>query len=80
MAPSKGWMDLFNDRLNETYLTGIRNFLDYAFARTGEMNEIRCPCVKCRNTHSGTREMVEAHLKVYGMMENYTFGTTMERS
>ena len=41
--------------------------------KTGENNEIRCPCVKCGNTYLGSREMVETHLRVYGMMENYTF-------
>ncbi|WMV07748.1 hypothetical protein MTR67_007374 [Solanum verrucosum] len=37
------------------------------------MYEIRCPCVKCCNTTLGTRETVRTHLKVYGIIKNYTF-------
>ncbi|KAF2283430.1 hypothetical protein GH714_004228 [Hevea brasiliensis] len=35
MAPSKGWMDLVGDRLNDVYLRGVEEFLDYAFKKTG---------------------------------------------
>jgi len=35
--------------------------------------EIRCPCIKCCNTTLGTRKTVETHLKVYGIIQNYTF-------
>ncbi|XP_020082200.1 uncharacterized protein LOC109705831 isoform X1 [Ananas comosus] len=73
MAPSKRWMDLVDDRLSEAYETGVQSFLNYAFKRTGKNKKIRCPCVKCGNTYSGTREVVESHLKVYGIVQNYTF-------
>ncbi|KAF2286605.1 hypothetical protein GH714_006671 [Hevea brasiliensis] len=73
MAPSKGWMDLVGDRLNDVYLRGVEEFLDYAFKKTGRRGEIRCPCVKCSNTYSATREVVGTHLKVYGIIRNYTF-------
>nr|CAD1838579.1 unnamed protein product [Ananas comosus var. bracteatus] len=73
MAPSKRWMDLVDDRLSEAYEMGVQSFLNYAFERTGKNKKIRCPCVKCGNTYSGTRELVESHLKVYGIVQNYTF-------
>ncbi|KAF2294777.1 hypothetical protein GH714_017449 [Hevea brasiliensis] len=73
MAPSKGWMDLVGDRLNNIYLCGVEEFLDYAFKKTGKHGKIRCPCVKCSNTYSATREVVGTHLKVYGIIRNYTF-------
>ncbi|XP_042446315.1 uncharacterized protein LOC122031244 [Zingiber officinale] len=73
MTPDKKWMDLINDRLGEAYGQGIENFLDYAFERTGETNEIRCPCVKCANAHFGSREYVKMHLIVYGILQNYRF-------
>ncbi|KAF2286451.1 hypothetical protein GH714_017029 [Hevea brasiliensis] len=73
MAPSKGWMDLVGDRLNDVYLRGVEEFLDYAFKKTGRRGEVRCPCVKCSNTYSATREVVGTHLKVYGIIRNYTF-------
>jgi len=73
MAPSKQWMQLVDHRLDETYLVGVQKFLDYAFQKTGEEYEIRCPCVKCYNTTLGTRKTVETHLQVYGIIKNYTF-------
>ncbi|XP_060170527.1 uncharacterized protein LOC132601465 [Lycium barbarum] len=73
MEPSKQWMQLVDNRLDEAYIIGVQKFLDYAFGKTGEDYEIRCPCVKCCNTTLGTRETVETHLKVYGIIQNYTF-------
>ena len=35
--------------------------------------EIRCPCVKCNNTYERSREVVETHITVYGIVQNYTF-------
>ncbi|KAF2325408.1 hypothetical protein GH714_027572 [Hevea brasiliensis] len=49
MAPSKGWMDLVGDHLNDIYLRGVEKFLDYAFKKNGMYGEIHCPCVKCSN-------------------------------
>ncbi|XP_057999322.1 uncharacterized protein LOC131178381 [Hevea brasiliensis] len=69
MAPSKGWMDLVGDRLNDVYLRGVEEFLDYAFKKTGRRGEVRCPRVKCSNTYSATREVVGTHLKVYGIIQ-----------
>ena len=76
MAPSKAWMDLVDDRISDecldgntskkdTYLAGVKKFLDYAFSRTGGDVEIKCPCVRCCNTYSRSREVVYSHLKIY---------------
>nr|XP_009797506.1 PREDICTED: uncharacterized protein LOC104243923 [Nicotiana sylvestris] len=73
MAPSKQWMQLVDNWLDKAYLIGVQKFLDYAFQKTGEEYEIRCPCVKCCNTTLGTRKTVETHLQVYGIIQNYTF-------
>ncbi|KAF2325401.1 hypothetical protein GH714_027496 [Hevea brasiliensis] len=73
MAPSKGWMDLVGDHLNDIYLRGVEKFLDYAFKKNGMYGEIHCPCVKCSNRYSVTREVVRTHLKVYGIIRSYTF-------
>ncbi|KAG6493785.1 hypothetical protein ZIOFF_048788 [Zingiber officinale] len=72
MAPSKEWMSFFNDRFNEKYKVGVEQFLNYAFKKTSEENSIRCPCAKCSNTDYGSREVVEMHLNVNGIMTNYT--------
>ncbi|WMV09010.1 hypothetical protein MTR67_002395 [Solanum verrucosum] len=73
MAPSKQWMELVDNRLDEVYLVGVQKFLDYAFQRTGEEQEILCPCVKCFNTILGNHKLVETHFLVYGIIRNYTF-------
>ena len=73
MAPSKEWMNLVNDRLNEAYQIGVQKFLDYTLKKLGAKNKIRCPCTKCCNTDLGTRESIEAHLMIHGISEGYTF-------
>ena len=74
MAPKKQWMKLTSiDRLNEEYKFSVTEFLNYAFNKTGEEHEVRCPCVKCNNTNSGTREVIPSHLIRYRIVKNYTF-------
>nr|XP_009792400.1 PREDICTED: uncharacterized protein LOC104239463 [Nicotiana sylvestris] len=73
MAPDKKWMELVHDRLGNAYKLGVESFLDFAFTRLSEARVIRCPCIKCCNTFSGTREMVKSHLIVHGIIQNYTF-------
>jgi len=73
MAPDKQWMQLIHNRLDDAYIHGVERFLNYMFTRLREANEIRCPCVKCCNAISRTREMVISHLIVHGMIQNYTF-------
>lgn len=66
-------MQLVDDRLNKAYFVGVEKFLNYAIQRTGEMNEIGYPCVKCCSTTLGTLEIVRTYFKVYGITTNYTF-------
>ncbi|XP_009601698.1 uncharacterized protein [Nicotiana tomentosiformis] len=73
MAPDKQWMELVHDRLDDAYILGVEKFLNYAFTRLEETREIRCPCIKCCNAISGTRELVRSHLIVHGIIQNYTF-------
>lgn len=73
MAPNKEWMQLFDDRLDNAYVLGVEKFLNYAFTKLGEKQEIRCPCMKCCNASSRTREMVRSHLLVHGIVRSYTF-------
>lgn len=73
MAPNKEWMQLVQDRLDNAYIIGVEIFLDYAFTKLGETQEIRCPCIRCCNASSKTHEMVRSHLLVYGIIQSYTF-------
>ncbi|KAK4358948.1 hypothetical protein RND71_021177 [Anisodus tanguticus] len=72
MAPNKQWMELINDRLDNAYIDGVENFLDYAFTRLGDPQLIRCPCIKCGNATSSTRAVVRSHLIVHGIIPSYT--------
>ena len=74
MAPSKQWMSLIETgRIDKAYVVCVQKFLDYAFKKIGQNGKIRCPCIKCCNTVLETHEVVELHLKVYGIIKNYTF-------
>ncbi|KAF2300276.1 hypothetical protein GH714_011371 [Hevea brasiliensis] len=70
MAPSKGWMDLVGDRLNDVYLRGVEEFLDYAFKKTGRRGEIRCPCVKCSNTYSTEKWVGESESNLESVQQS----------
>ncbi|XP_070014237.1 uncharacterized protein [Nicotiana sylvestris] len=72
MTPDKQWMELVHDRLDDAYILGVEKFLNYAFTRLEETREIRCPCIKCYNAISGTRELVRSHLIVHEIIPNYT--------
>ncbi|XP_049363400.1 uncharacterized protein LOC125828134 isoform X1 [Solanum verrucosum] len=76
MAPNKRQKQLVDNGPDEAYLIGMQKFLDYAFGRTEELYEIRCPCVKCCYTTLGTRETIESHLKVYGIIQKYSLGVS----
>ncbi|XP_057250770.1 uncharacterized protein LOC130591463 [Beta vulgaris subsp. vulgaris] len=74
MASCKEWMKLSrNDRLNVAYELGVENFLKYAFEKSGEIEKIKCPCVKCSNASFQSLNMVKDHLLTYGIIEGYTF-------
>ena len=68
MTHNKEWMQLVQDRLDNAYIIGVEKFLDYAFTKLGETQEICCPCIRCCNASSKTREMVRSHLLVYGIV------------
>lgn len=72
MTPDKQWMELVHDRLDDAYILVVEKFLNYAFTRLEETREIRCPCIKCYNAISGTRELVRSHLIVHEIIPNYT--------
>jgi hypothetical protein len=76
--PSKDWIELVDERVgdidyNLEYVAGVRKFIEYAFQQTGAKDQILCPCIKCDNAILGTCRSVEMHLKVYGIIKEYTF-------
>lgn len=67
MVPNKELTQLVHDRLYNAYIIGVEKFLDYAFAKLGETQQIRCPCIKYCNASSKTHDMVKLHPLVYGI-------------
>ena len=74
MAPSKSWMSLNQGgQLSDEYQAGVDKFIKYALRRTGETNEVKCPCVRCCNSSFQSERVVRDHLTIYGIMQSYTF-------
>ena len=55
-----------------TYISGVESFLDLAFQKTSQGQEILCPCKKCLNRNWYHRATIRGHLIVYGFIEGYT--------
>ncbi|XP_059291096.1 uncharacterized protein LOC132044618 [Lycium ferocissimum] len=66
----KSWMDL--RRSTNEYDRGVNYFLDKAFERASQGNEILCPWKRCFNLYWHTRTEVENHLFGYGFVNGYT--------
>ena len=71
-------MRLVDERLDDEYLEGVENFLDYAFSHAGRENEIRCPCIKCCNTYSHPCDWFLLSWKCMEFWEIIPFGTIGE--
>nr|XP_016489729.1 PREDICTED: uncharacterized protein LOC107809581 [Nicotiana tabacum] len=65
----KSWMNLL--RWTDEYIRGVNDFLDKAFERAAQRNEILCPCKKCMNRYWYYRNVVEDHLVVHGFVDGY---------
>ncbi|XP_049368613.1 uncharacterized protein LOC125833495 [Solanum verrucosum] len=66
----KSWMDL--RRSTDEYTHGVNDFLDKAFERASQEDEILCPCKKCFNCYWHCRNVVEDHLICHGLVHGYT--------
>ncbi|KAL9687272.1 hypothetical protein QQ045_031671 [Rhodiola kirilowii] len=56
---------------NETFMWGVRNFIEVAIARGELPNEMRCPCKHCKNKKCHVVGTVENHLYKSGFTPNY---------
>ncbi|KAL9690725.1 hypothetical protein QQ045_011133 [Rhodiola kirilowii] len=58
---------------NESFLLGVREFIQLAISRCGYSggNRIRCPCRKCKNKKHHEVGVVETHLYNSGFTANY---------
>ncbi|XP_021826603.1 uncharacterized protein LOC110767383, partial [Prunus avium] len=66
----KSWIDM-RDRTSTQYLTGVENFLDFAFSKNMDDTRIYCPCKKCHNRYLFTRDVVRGHIIWDGFMSKY---------
>ncbi|XP_015054801.1 uncharacterized protein LOC107001164 [Solanum pennellii] len=66
----KSWMNL--RRSTNEYIHEVNDFLDKAFERASQGNEILCPCKKCFNRNWHCQNMVEDHLICHGFVHGYT--------
>lgn len=46
----KNWMKETN-RLGKRYIEGVKQFLNKARGFVDSKNQIRCPCLQCRNVY-----------------------------
>jgi len=60
-------------RLSDEYEVGVDKFIKYAFRRTGENYEIKCPCVRCCNSSFQSERVIRDHLIAYGIVQGYNF-------
>lgn len=67
----KSWMKVKN-RLDPAYEKGVKEFLDFAFTHKEPHSKFPCPCIKCNNYYDQTREVVEDHLFIRGIVKSYT--------
>ncbi|XP_075092458.1 uncharacterized protein LOC142172685 [Nicotiana tabacum] len=65
----KRWMCL--RRSTDEYIQGVNKFLDKAFERASQGNQILCPCKLCANCFWHHRIVVEDHLIVNGFVHGY---------
>ena len=66
----KSWVDL-SDRKTTEYITGISNFLDFAYSNKLPNSKICCPCKKCKNRFFMSQEDVFTHCMLHGFLEGY---------
>ncbi|KAH0655576.1 hypothetical protein KY285_030458 [Solanum tuberosum] len=67
----KFWMRC-TDRSSDVYLKGVESFLQFAFKQSELEDEIPCPCKKCNNVFHKSRDGVEEHLIIFGIVQGYT--------
>lgn len=71
------WMTC-DDRTHTLYITGVKDFLDFAFTNLPtcseneeEANKVPCPCNRCNNSRHKTREEIFDDLILNGIVRGY---------
>ncbi|XP_024023057.1 uncharacterized protein LOC112092090 [Morus notabilis] len=66
----KSWIYVTN-RISETYMDGVRRFIEQARNHLDADGKCRCPCKKCLNCFFHHIDIVERHIFVRGFSLNY---------
>ncbi|KAH7849317.1 hypothetical protein Vadar_016185 [Vaccinium darrowii] len=66
----KSWIDL-PTQVSMEYLKGIDEFIEFAYSSRPEGSFISCPCRRCENRYSFSRQVVKDHLYSHGFFKNY---------
>ena len=66
----KNWIDL-PTRTSREYFNGVDGFLEFAYTGRPEGSLISCPCRRCENRYSFSREVVTDHLYCNGFLKKY---------
>ena len=66
----KTWIDL-DDRSSRIYLSGVKQFLEFAFRDKLVGSKIYCPCSKCQNRLTKNRREVSFHCLKDGFLKTY---------
>ncbi|KAH7839003.1 hypothetical protein Vadar_033603 [Vaccinium darrowii] len=66
----KSWIDL-PTRVSMEYLKGIDEFIEFAYSSRPEGSFISCPCRRCENIYSFSRQVVKDHLYSHGFFKKY---------
>ncbi|KAL2938995.1 Inositol 1 4 5-trisphosphate receptor type 1 [Bienertia sinuspersici] len=59
------------DRKKPSYLAGVDEFLNVAFAGREDLCKLRCPCLKCNNQLYHDKITIKSHLIAWGIVRDY---------
>ena len=59
------------NRLDPAYEKGVKEFLDFAYVNRDPQSKIPCPCISCNNFLDQTREVIEDHMFIRGVVKTY---------
>ncbi|KAL2933565.1 Protocadherin gamma-A2 [Bienertia sinuspersici] len=60
-----------DDRKQPSYLAGVDEFLNVAFAGREDLCKLRCPCLKCNNQLYHDKITIKSHLIAWGIVRDY---------
>ncbi|CAL5345198.1 unnamed protein product [Camellia sinensis] len=66
----KSWIN--QHRLHPEYIQGVKEFIKFACENKPLLNEVTCPCKRCRNVKLVEKGLLGEHLMINGFLPSYT--------